>query len=53
MDQTEASYGFRTTIAVPLDEAIVRTKAALQHEGFGVLTTIDILRPAVQVSLCR
>ena len=36
------SLGFRATINVPATEAIERAKAALQAEGFGVLTTIDV-----------
>lgn len=40
----DTSWGFGTTIAVPYDEAIARTRAALQAEGFGVLTEIDVRR---------
>ena len=36
------SYYFATTLSLPIDEAIERTKAALQREGFGVLTEIDV-----------
>ena len=39
---THSEYGFSTTLDVPLDEAILRTKAALKTEGFGVLTEIDV-----------
>lgn len=37
-----SAYGFGTTIAAPLDEAIDLVKAALKEQGFGVLTTIDV-----------
>jgi uncharacterized protein (DUF302 family) len=37
-----AQFGFGTTISAPLEQAVERTKAALQSEGFGVLTTIDV-----------
>lgn len=35
-------YGFGAMLAGPLDEAVARTKEALNGEGFGVLTTIDV-----------
>ena len=35
-------YGFGAMLAGPLDDAVERTKEALQGEGFGVLTTIDV-----------
>ena len=36
------TYGFGTALAVPFEEAMTRTKAALAAEGFGVLSEIDV-----------
>ena len=36
------SYYFSTVIDADFDEAIARTRAALQEEGFGVVSEIDI-----------
>ena len=36
------TYGFGTTLNVPYEEAIPRVKEALNAEGFGVLTEIDV-----------
>jgi len=36
------SYYFSKTLDAPFDEAVVRVKAALAHEGFGVISEIDI-----------
>lgn len=36
------SYGFKKTLDVSVDVAEVRVREALQTEGFGVLTEIDI-----------
>ncbi len=36
------SYYIATTLALPFDEAIAMTEAALKEEGFGVITRIDI-----------
>jgi uncharacterized protein (DUF302 family) len=36
------SYYFSTTLPVSLGEAIPRVEAALQQEGFGVISRIDI-----------
>jgi uncharacterized protein (DUF302 family) len=39
---TKARYGIETRLDVPYDEAIERVTAALEEEGFGVLTEIDV-----------
>ena len=41
MFQHSLHYGIGTTIALSFDEALARTREALQAEGFGVLTEID------------
>ena len=40
MDETR--YGLRVDLPLSYDAAIERTTAALQQQGFGVLTTIDV-----------
>ncbi|HEU4643107.1 MAG TPA: DUF302 domain-containing protein [Gemmatimonadaceae bacterium] len=35
-------YGFATTLDVPFDEAVRRTRAALASQGFGVAAEIDM-----------
>ncbi len=37
-----ASYGIRKVLDRPYDEVLARVPAALQSEGFGVLTEIDV-----------
>jgi len=39
---TEGRYGLAVRLELPYEEAVERTKAALQEEGFGVLTEIDV-----------
>lgn len=35
-------FGIRKRLTIPFDEALERTKAVLQQEGFGVLSEIDM-----------
>jgi uncharacterized protein (DUF302 family) len=35
------SYYIATTLALPFDQAIAKTEAALKEEGFGIITRID------------
>ncbi|HUY79646.1 MAG TPA: DUF302 domain-containing protein [Ktedonobacterales bacterium] len=41
-DQPAGAYGFGVTITQPVSAAIPAVIAALQTEGFGALTTIDV-----------
>jgi len=36
------SYYIETTLQIPFEEAVAKVTAALQEEGFGVLTEIDV-----------
>lgn len=40
MDETR--YGLRVNMPLAYEQAVERTTAALKHEGFGVLTAIDV-----------
>ena len=39
---TQAKYSISTRLSLTYDEALLRVKAALKEEGFGVLTEIDV-----------
>ncbi len=39
---TQTPYGLTRQLSVSYDEAVLRVKAALKEEGFGVLTEIDV-----------
>jgi len=39
---TETKYGLHVDLNVPYEAALERTTAALQEQGFGVLTSIDV-----------
>ena len=38
----ESRYGIAVSVALPYEQAVEHTTAALKQEGFGVLTTIDV-----------
>jgi uncharacterized protein (DUF302 family) len=42
MQATTIPYGMTTTIDLPYEQAVERTREALGREGFGVLSEIDV-----------
>ena len=42
MIQQTTRYGIATTVALPYDDAVARTREELAKEGFGILTEIDV-----------
>ena len=36
------SYYFATTLSLPFEEAVQRVTETLKHEGFGIITEIDV-----------
>ena len=38
----ETRYGLRAPVALPYEQALEKTTAALKEQGFGILTTIEI-----------
>ena len=38
----ETRYGLRMPVALPYEQALEKTTAALKEQGFGILTTIEI-----------
>ena len=42
MIEQNTRYGLSTTVALPYESALERTRAELSKEGFGVLTEIDV-----------
>jgi uncharacterized protein (DUF302 family) len=42
MVEQTTRYGIATTVDMPYERALVRTRAELAREGFGVLTEIDV-----------
>jgi len=48
----ETRYGLKVSMSVPYDEAVRRATEALESQGFGVLTTIDV-RQTLKAKLGR
>jgi uncharacterized protein (DUF302 family) len=44
----ETRYGLRVDLDLPYEQAVERATAALQEQGFGVLTTIDVQKTLKQ-----
>jgi uncharacterized protein (DUF302 family) len=42
MNATYTSYAIGNSVPLPYEEAVEKMRAALQHQGFGVLTEIDV-----------
>ena len=42
MDAPTIAYGMTTTVDLPYERAVERTREALGAEGFGVLTEVDV-----------
>ncbi|HEY6843809.1 MAG TPA: DUF302 domain-containing protein [Thermoanaerobaculia bacterium] len=42
MQYSKCDYGIRREVALPFQQALDKTRTALQEQGFGVLTEIDI-----------
>ena len=40
--KTKTRYGIGKSVPLPYDQAVERTREALQRQGFGVLTEIDV-----------
>lgn len=40
--QESASYYFRTTVESSFDETVIKTKASLKEQGFGIITEIEM-----------
>jgi uncharacterized protein (DUF302 family) len=48
MVEQSARYGMRTTVELPFELALDRTRKALAREGFGIISEIDMARTLKQ-----